>query len=193
MTPSLLPFSHLPWLPAWSPQMQPHVTVTCSSEASCPPPNLRQRQTPRQARASSSQLPRASAHPSSGALVHLRAPCAEKGQRHLLQEAFLCVGAALAPAASGLHITSPPRGPAQDRVLLGWVEPAPSSSNIQTSTLLREWPPLTAPLPSCTPAQLPQSHPTLATLWTVARELAGRCPVTSGARLPSSDPFHLGC
>lgn len=59
VTPSLLPFSHLPLLPAWSPQMQPHVTVTCSSEASCPPLNLRQRQTPWQARASSSQLPQA--------------------------------------------------------------------------------------------------------------------------------------
>lgn len=57
--PSPPPSSHPPSLPAWSPQMQPHATVTCSPEASCPPPNLRQRQTAWQARASSSQLPQA--------------------------------------------------------------------------------------------------------------------------------------
>ena len=39
--------------------MQPHATVTHGPEASCPPPNLRQRQTAWQVRASSSQLPQA--------------------------------------------------------------------------------------------------------------------------------------
>lgn len=107
------------------------------------------RQTPWQARASSSQLP----HPAFSGPVPLQAPCAETGGITSSRKPPSVLGTSLAPAGSGLlPITaSPPSytcpwGPPGEAVLLAWAGTSTKQFMTRTSSLPEDrWSHLTAP------------------------------------------------